>query len=110
MKDAAISIPTTLEEVESLIRNQVPENIHLDYKASPALAPGNHCEIAKDVSAFANSDGGLIIYGVEEDKIRHLPVRIDDGVEPKWNHERLEQIIASNVSPRIEGIGIAQLP
>src|SRR5687767_15188252 len=97
-----IALPTNLADIESLVRNQLPESIHLDYKASPALDPKKRDEIAKDVSAFANSGGGLLVYGVEEDKNSHLPVRIDVGVDPKWNREWLEQIITSNISPRID--------
>jgi hypothetical protein len=103
-----IELPTNLADIESLVRNQVPESIHLDYKASAALDSKKSDEIAKDVSAFANSDGGLLIYGVEEDKALHIPLQIDNGVDPKWNRERLEQIITSNISPRIEGIEIRQ--
>ena len=103
-----IALPANLADIESLIRNQVPESIHLDYKASPALEPKKSVEIAKDVSAFTNSDGGLLIYGVEEDKISHLPMRIDAGVDPKWNREWLEQVITSHVNPRIDGIEIQQ--
>jgi hypothetical protein len=103
-----ITLPTNLTDIESLVHNQVPESIHLDYKASPALDPKKRDAIAIDVSAFANTDGGLLIYGVEEDETSHLPLQIDDGVDPKWNRERLEQIIASNVNPRIDGIEIRQ--
>lgn len=103
-----IALPANLADLESLVRNQVPESIHLDYKASPALDPKKRDEIVKDVSAFANSDGGLLIYGVEEDKISHLPLQIDAGVAPKWNREWLEQLITSNVNPRIDGIEIRQ--
>ena len=104
-----IALPANLADVESLVRNQVPESIHLDYKASPALEPKKRDEIAKDVSAFANSDGGLLVYGIEEDKATHLPVRVDAGVDPKWNREWLEQIITSNINPRIDGIKIRQI-
>lgn len=103
-----IALPASLADIESLVRNQVPESIHLDYKANPALDPKKRDEIAKDVSAFANSDGGLLVYGVEEDKVSHLPLQIDAGVDPKWNREWLEQVITSNISPRIEGIAITQ--
>jgi hypothetical protein len=104
-----IALPANLADIDSLVRNQVPESIHLDYKASPALDPKKRDEIAKDVSAFANSDGGLLIYGIEEDKASHLPVRIDAGVDPKWNREWMEQVITSNVNPRIDGVQIRQL-
>ena len=56
-------------DIQDLIDNQVRENIKLDYKASASLAKKNdNCkkELSKDVSAFANSDGGVLIYGVVE--------------------------------------------
>lgn len=51
----------TLADVNSLITNEVEEDIHLDYKASGALdkADNKRTEITKDVSAFANSDGDM---------------------------------------------------
>lgn len=53
----------SLDDVEYLINNEVEENIHLDYKAAAALAKEDkkRSEITKDVSAFANSDGGIIV-------------------------------------------------
>ncbi|MDE2797037.1 MAG: ATP-binding protein [Gemmatimonadota bacterium] len=102
--------PRTLQDLKNMIKNQIQENIHLDYKRSSALSSQNsHREIAKDVSAFANSDGGCIIYGIEEDK--HLPKRIDSGVDHyKYTREWLENVITSNISPRIDGITISPIP
>lgn len=98
--------PRTLQDLKNMIKNQIQENIHLDYKRSSALSSNR--EIAKDVSAFANSDGGCIIYGIEEDK--HLPTRIDSGVDhDKYTREWLENVVTSNISPRIEGIKISQV-
>lgn len=61
----------SIEIIESLIANEVEENIHLDYKASGALGKKDEkkSEIVKDVSAFANSDGGIIIYGLTEEDV-----------------------------------------
>lgn len=61
----------TYLDLEYLITSEVEENIHLDYKASGALSkePKKRQEITKDVSAFANSDGGIIIYGISEKNI-----------------------------------------
>lgn len=67
--------PTTVRDIEELIKAQVQESLNLDYKRSNSISNKSRAEIAKDVSAFANSDGGLIIYGVEEKD--HLPVKID---------------------------------
>jgi hypothetical protein len=106
-----MNFPKTLEEVQRLIQNQVQESLHLDYKGSDALDPirVRTAEIAKDVSSFANSDGGAIIYGVAEEN--QLPSKIDDGVDHnRFSRERLEQIIQSNISPKIDGVEIVQIP
>src|SRR5882724_1635607 len=101
-----IDLPTTLAEVQALIDAQVQEDLHLDYKDSRALGRDKKSEIAKDVSSFANADGGIIIYGVEE--ANHLPVKIDEGVTHRnLSHEWLEQTLRSNITPRIDDLRIA---
>ena len=70
--------PENKSDILEMISLQIQENLHLDYKASAALSHSKRDEISKDVSAFANSDGGLIIYGVTEEG--HLPLLID-GVD-----------------------------
>jgi hypothetical protein len=103
--------PTSIAEIEQMIRDQVQESIHLDYKASKAISPKERDEIAKDVSAFANSDGGVLIYGVEEDKAAHLPVRIDDGVDDTvCSREWIENTITSRISPKIDDVRVLPLP
>src|SRR2546423_13216683 len=105
-----LNVPTTMVEINKLITDKVQENLHLDYKDSRAVDPGKREEISKDISAFANSDGGIIIYGVEEDK-KHFPVKIDDGVDRSiCSHERLEQIIHGNITPRIDDLRIYPIP
>ena len=54
--------------LENLIKNGIEEDQHLDYKSK---IDKNNAEIAKDISSFANSDGGNIIYGIVEEK--HKP-------------------------------------
>jgi hypothetical protein len=104
-----IEIPTEISEIDKLILDGVQESIHLDYKRSAAIDESKFDEIARDVSSFANSDGGIIIYGVQEKD--HLPVGKDEGVDHvKYNRERLENIILSRVSPRIDDLQIKQIP
>lgn len=98
-----------LKKVNSFIENKIEENLNLDYKASGSLQRNDAKtnEISKDVSAFANSDGGIIIYGIKEDQInRHLPESIDPINRNEISKEWLEQIIQSKIRPRINGIVI----
>jgi hypothetical protein len=105
----AMLVPSTLADVDRMIQERVQESIHLDYKAGSAVNPDKPVEIAKDVSAFANSDGGVLVYGVIEE--RGFPVRRDDGVDPiHCSRERLEDLITSHVTPRLGDVLISALP
>ena len=106
---SSMDLPTTKQDLESLIKNRVQESLHLDYKGSRAISDGAQGEIAKDVSAFANADGGMIIYGIQENQ--HLPEAIDEGVDhARFSREWLEQVILDNINPRIDGLLITQIP
>lgn len=100
-------------DILALIKNGVREDHTLDYKACGALLPTGKKtkpqiieEISKDVSAFANSAGGTIVYGVIEDK--NVPKSIDAGYDPHGDitKEWLEQVINSSIKRRIDGIRI----
>lgn len=56
----------TREDIEAFISRKIEENLNLDYKDIRAFS--NFDEISKDVSAFAISEGGLLILGISEDK------------------------------------------
>ncbi len=55
-------------------------------------------EFACDVSAMANSEGGDIIFGIDEDTLNLTPIEIDDWDKTR---SRLEQLILSNIEPRL---------
>lgn len=99
-------------DLERLVAEQFEETLFLEYKASKALGRTSDQinELCKDVSAFANSAGGQIIYGIEEDRIGRRPKSVDSGVEDgKVTREWIEQIIASNIQPRIHGVRITRI-
>ena len=92
-----MSEPWEWEEADllALIRDQVQESLTLDYKASPALdrTDQKKNEVARDVSAFANSAGGTLVYGMVE--AGHLPAHLDAGFAPQdITREWLEQVIS----------------
>lgn len=101
--------------LQRYIDDQIEESLQLEYKAGEALYNGNGVtkEIAKDVSAMANSAGGLIIYGIGEHvdrELRHLPDSFRPVDRRYCSKERLEQIISSNIQPRLSGIKIYPVP
>ena len=83
----------SIDEIYNLIQNEVEENIHLDYKEARALGKDDakKAEITKDVSAFANSDGGVIVYGVAEENYKPQEITPIDG--KIFTKEWLENII-----------------
>jgi hypothetical protein len=98
------------DDLQKLIDDGLSESLTLDYKASPALnkTSDGRAELVKDVTAFANSAGGQIIYGIPE--TRGMPQPLDSGVNsndipPEW----IEQVIETNSSPRIQGIRITKI-
>lgn len=98
----------------ALVANQVEENLHLDYKGADSIqkTDGKKKEISKDVSAFANSDGGTIIYGIREfdDALRkHLPEKIDPIDRIIISKEWIEQVINSNIQPKIPSLLITPI-
>src|SRR5262249_7945933 len=67
------------QDLQRLVDDDIQESLTLEYKAAAALSKDNdpRNELCKDVSAFANSAGGQIIYGIEERG--HHPVRVQEA-------------------------------
>jgi len=101
----------TVADLNRLITDEIQESLTLDYKSSASLGRSNEQrnELIKDISAFTNSAGGQVVYGIVE--IDRKPVRIDAGSDPATvSREWIEQVIDSNVQPRIEGLIIRPIP
>ncbi|WP_215559697.1 AlbA family DNA-binding domain-containing protein [Bacillus mycoides] len=91
----------TLEDLESLVKDQVFENQKLDYKRDlPANLTGDgKRELCKDIVAFANTEGGTLLYGINESKEGNpeiVGVKID---KIDSTLQSLNQIIKSNIEP-----------
>ena len=97
------------EDVQRMIDDKTEENLSLEYKGCRAFNKADDKKkeaIGIAVSAFANSQGGVILYGVREDANNHLPETIE-GIDPvDFKKEWLEEIINARISRRIEGVKI----
>lgn len=96
----------TKAHLEYLIRSGAEESVHIEYKAAGALEGTDYKkhEISKDISAMANADGGIIVYGLSEEN--HIPKAysfVDGNV---YSKEWLEQVINSKIKRRIPQLTI----
>ncbi len=109
MKDFFEKEEYSESDINDLITNKIEESLNLDFKASGALSkePKKKKEISKDVSAMANSEGGIIIYGLTEDHHVASSFSFIDGEE--YTKEWLEHVINTNISRRISNIKIVPI-
>jgi hypothetical protein len=97
----------TLDDIKSLIANEVGENKSLEYKSELNIASGDERkEFLADISSFANADGGDIIYGIKEDDNTKLPSECN-GINIQNEDElirQIESLLRDSISPRITDI------
>ena len=90
-------------DVQNLIENKIEESLTLEYKSE--LGKKNK-EIAKDISAFANTKGGTIVYGLKEKD--GIPISVS-WIKEKGIKERIENISNTAIQPGITGILIDRI-
>jgi hypothetical protein len=98
-------------DILDLISNEVREGRTLDYKERlPGGSDSEKTEFLADVSSFANTAGGYILYGIREKRENGQPTGVAEradglgGVNPDSEILRLEAIIRTGSDPRIPGI------
>lgn len=103
----------TRQDLQRLVEESLEQSLTLEYKSSTALSRESAAvaELCKDVSALANSAGGQLIYGIEEDKKTKRPSKVDNGVvDEKITREWIIQILNSRVQPRMDGVAVVRIP
>lgn len=108
----------TTHRLQELLAQQVPEDFRLDYKGKNSLPlpvmtgdvkHAKRQEIGKDATAFANSDGGVIIYGIKEGKLsdgRPVPLEFEPISLGDISRDQLAQIIADKSEPTLIGVRV----
>jgi predicted HTH transcriptional regulator len=93
----------TFADLKELIQQRWPEGKAVDYKRDMyGRGDSEKKELLKDLSSFANTDGGDIIIGVDE--TAGLPTGIPGVVTSDADAERLrlEEVIRRGIEPRID--------
>lgn len=98
-------------DLQALIDNQVFENRELEYKdysfESGKLQDKQKYKFMKEIAAFANTNGGTIIIGMQEDENR-LPTKLSGagmglGDFDGWLSS-FKQMVLSRIRPHLHGI------
>lgn len=100
----------TLNQIDEYISNQQEETLHLEFKSinnANLKSSDDKRNLAKALSGFANSDGGIIIWGVDARKN-------DEGVDCAGGTKeisqlnmfisRLQELTGEAVNPLVDGV------
>lgn len=98
-------------DLTELLSAQVPENLKLDYKKEIyGNSDADKRELLKDISAFANAQGGHLIIGIEE--TGGTPIAIEGVTLPNPDAEllRIDSIIHNAIEPRVQNVRTRFVP
>lgn len=101
-------------DIQQLIDDRTQESLYLEFKRGDALGRQNNqrVELVKDVTGFANADGGRIIYGIAEGRpidgvaaAEGLAPVVDRTITREW----LSSTIHDHASPRLDNFDIEEI-
>jgi Putative DNA-binding domain len=93
------------DDLLTLVDDKVPEGRDIDYKiALPGNSDSEKKEFLYDVSSFANSSGGHLIFGVDEKAGVAINVPGIQCLDPDKAILRLEQLVRDGIKPPIPGL------
>lgn len=114
-----------VKAVEAMVQNEITEDLFLDYKSiatpvgSGKLAESDRKNFAKAISGFGNSDGGVLIWGVDcrQEKGRgDVPRGFEMDLDPArardavWFKTLLDNALTGLTLPPHEGVESIALP
>src|SRR5215217_6747428 len=94
-------------DVDAYLQQRIGENLTLDYKRELSTnSDRDRAELCKDVSALANSQGGTILYGVDENSTDRTPRLPPTGTPRMVGRQAVEewaaQVLRSGVQPPMD--------
>jgi hypothetical protein len=95
----AYRVPKTADDILRLKEDREPENPYLEYKSGMLLAAKNEKvfeTLSREITAFGNSAGGVIIIGADEDNDRCI-----SALSPVADASKTDSWIEDGLLPRV---------
>jgi hypothetical protein len=101
---------TSEDNVRSLVVARTAEGTYLEFKRDlpRADASGRH-EFLADVSAFANSSGGDLVYGIEEDGEGRATTVVPHVGNADEEVRRLQDVLLTGIEPKVPGLQVQRV-
>ena len=101
--------PLTDYILDAAVAAGVMETDDLDWKSElPPIKNLSQTDVPKDIAAMANSGGGMIVYGVEENQ-KAATGRKDTGEFSEIHERAYRSVAVTAISPPVFGLGIHRL-
>jgi hypothetical protein len=100
-------LQTTAADIAGLITEEATEGPHVDFKRDlPGSDGSSRHELLADVSAFANSSGGDLIYGIDEDGEARATAVFPATGNADAEARRIQDVLMNGLEPRAPGIQV----
>ena len=101
-------LTTTSEaDIQALAAARTAEGTYLEFKRDlPRPDAGGRHELLADVSAFANSSGGDIVYGIDEDGEGQACAVVAQPGNADEEARRLQDVLLNGIEPRVPGLQV----
>lgn len=98
---------TTENDLKALVAARAAEGAYLEFKRDlPRNDSAGRHEFLADVSAFANSSGGDIIYGIDEDGEGCAAAVVGHPGNSDEEARRLQDVLLNGIEPRVPGLQV----
>jgi hypothetical protein len=98
---------TSADDIQALVAARTAEGTYLEFKRDlPRPDAGGRHEFLADVSAFANSSGGDLVYGIDEDGEGRATAVVAQPGNPDEEARRLQDVLLNGIESRVPGLQV----
>ena len=102
--------PLTDQLIDDAITQRIAESDEIDWKKGlPPEREFRDSDIVKDIAAFANASGGMIVFGVTEVN-RAADARHDAGELTEGYERTIRQVSMTAITPPVFGVQAVEIP